>query len=168
MPGPVERYLARDHARLGAFLARAVSDPRKIDDDAYAEFRRGLLRHIAMEERVLLPQARRLRGGRPLPVARQLRADHAALAALLVPSPTPEILRTIRRILDSHDRLEEGPDGAYAACEQLLGADAAALVARLEAVPDVPVAPHVDGPHVARHIEILLEARAALASDHDR
>jgi hypothetical protein len=40
-----------------------------------------------MEERVLIPAARRARGGAALPVARLLRLDHGAIAALLVPPP---------------------------------------------------------------------------------
>ena len=51
-----------------------------------------MLRHIAMEEKILLPEARRLRDDVALPIAKQLRADHAALALLLVPTPTREII----------------------------------------------------------------------------
>ena len=54
----------------------ALSNPA-LDFEAYDLFRRGLLRHIAMEEKVLLPEARRLRGGSPLAIAVRLRADHA-------------------------------------------------------------------------------------------
>src|SRR5262245_30922604 len=78
----------RRSSRLDALLERAMSDPENIDDSAYAQFRAGLLKHIGMEEKVLLPAAQKLRGGEPLPVAPRLRLDHGALAALLVPSPT--------------------------------------------------------------------------------
>lgn len=36
----------------------------------------------------------------------------------------------------------------YECCEQLVGAEAEALLAQLHAAPAVPVAPHSDGPHV--------------------
>jgi len=159
LKGPLTKFLAGDHARLDALLRRAVANPALVDRSAYEEFRAGLLRHIAMEEKVLLPDARRRRGGDPLPVARQLRADHAALASLLVPTPTSAIVDTIRGILDSHNQLEEGPDGLYAICEQLAGSEVEDLAARAQAVPEVPVAPHFDGPRVHEHIANLLNAR---------
>ena len=137
--GRIERLLGDDHARLDALLARAAGDP-----SAYAEFRKGLLRHIGMEEKILLPAAQRARGGDPLPAAAKLRADHGALAALLVPTPTPTILRALRGILARHNALEEGPDGVYAACERLAGDEIDALVRALDAAAEVPVSPHVD------------------------
>jgi hypothetical protein len=138
-PGPIARLLGDDHARLDALLARAACDPT-----AYAEFRKGLLRHIGMEEKILLPAAQRARGGEPLPAAGRLRLDHGALAALLVPTPTPTILAALRGILVRHNALEEGPDGVYAACEHLLGNEMTTLVAALETAPEVSVNPHVD------------------------
>ena len=47
--GAIHAFLADDHARLDALLSRAVADADNVDRDAYAEFRAGLLRHIAME-----------------------------------------------------------------------------------------------------------------------
>jgi hypothetical protein len=119
-----------------------------IDPVAYAEFRAGLLKHIGMEEKILLPAAQQARGGEALPIAAKLRLDHGALAALLVPTPTPVIVATIRRILSAHNALEEGPGGVYEVCEQLAGAEAEALLARLRAAPEVPVHPHVDGERI--------------------
>jgi hypothetical protein len=101
-----------------------------------------------MEEKILLPAARRLRGGTPHPVAGTLRRQHSALAALLVPTPTPAIIEAIRTILVTHNALEEGSNGVYESCEELAGAEAQALLAELEAAPPVPVAPHADGPEV--------------------
>src|SRR5512143_4034956 len=148
MSGPISRLLADDHLRLDALLTRATSRPGEIDQIAYAEFRAGLLRHIGMEEKILLPAAQRARGGEPLPIAAKLRLDHGALAALLVPTPTPTIVAALRRILSTHNAVEEGPGGVYAACEQLVGADAEALLAQLRAAPEVPVHAHVDGPRI--------------------
>jgi hypothetical protein len=147
-PGAVARYLAADHARLDALLVRATAQPDEIDPTAYAGFRAGLLKHIGMEEKILLPAAQRARGGEPLPIAAKLRLDHGALAALLVPTPTPLIIAAIRRILTAHNALEEGPGGVYQACEQLAGKDVEGLLARLQAAPDVPVHAHVDGPRI--------------------
>ena len=161
MSGPVHRFLAEDHARLDALLRRVTADPKVIDHDAYRQFRSGLLRHIAMEEKVLLPDARRRRRGEALPITETLRADHALLAALLVPTPTHAIAATIRSILEEHNRLEEVARGLYATCDELAGDAVGELLARLRAVPEVPLAPHVDTSRVHEHIAKLLRARAA-------
>jgi hypothetical protein len=150
----IHRFLAADHVRLRALLDEAASDPA-----AYTAFRAGLLRHIAIEEKVLFRDARDRRHGSPLPVTRQLHADHAALASLLVPSPTPAILATIREILAEHDPLEEGPDGLYARCEQLAGDDIEQVLARMHAIPPVRVSAHVDERRVHDHIARMLAAR---------
>ncbi len=146
--GKIYRYLADDHARLEDALRRATSRPDTIEPSAYAEFRAGLLRHIGMEEKILLPAARTARGGEPLPIASKLRLDHGALTALLVPTPTPAIVSAIRAILDAHNPLEERLDGVYDQCEQLVAAEADDLVKRLKAAPAVKVLPHVDNPFV--------------------
>jgi hypothetical protein len=161
MPGAVYELLQGDHARLDDLLRRADGSPHALDMDAYESFRAGLLRHIAVEEKVLLPEARRLRGGEPLQVAKQLRADHAALASLLVPTPTREIIGCIRDVINEHNPLEEGPDGLYEVCEQLPGVDLDALIARIRAMPEVPLARHFDGLRAREHIQSLLRARTA-------
>jgi hypothetical protein len=94
MPERLYRFLADDHARLDVLLRRAETSSPDTGRSAYAEFRAGLLRHISMEEKILLPAAQRARGGEPLPLAAKLRLDHSALATLLVPTPTPAIIAT--------------------------------------------------------------------------
>lgn len=163
MAADLHRFLAEDHARLDRLLQHAVADPSGLDAEAYTAFRGGLLRHIAMEEKVLLPAARRLRGGQPLPIAARLREDHAALASLLVPTPTPSILELVREILTEHNELEECAGGLYEACEELAATELEGLLATLAATPDVPLARHFDGPRVHEHIAELLRARAQRA-----
>jgi hypothetical protein len=148
MPGPLYRFLATDHARLDGLLQRAITETGRVNRAAYAEFRAGLLTHISLEEKILLPAAQRLRGGAPLALAAKLRLDHGALAALLVPTPTPTIVAALRAILVTHNLVEEGPGGVYECCDQLVGTEAEALLAQLQSAPEVPVAPHSDGPHV--------------------
>jgi hypothetical protein len=99
-----------------------------------------------MEEKVLLRYAREKRGGEPLPLARQLRADHGEIAKLLVPTPTAAIIDTLRELLHCHNTLEEGPGALYACCDALARSDAFRVVDRLRALPTVPLAPHYDGP----------------------
>ena len=159
MPGAIHDLLATDHARLDGLLARGDADPARIDLDAYEELRAGLLRHIAMEEKVLLPHARRLRGGEPLAIAKQLKLDHAALASLLIPSPTHALIVAVREVLAEHNPLEEGPHGMYAACEALLGSDAERIIDELGALPPIRVSAHLDEPRVHEHIARALAAR---------
>src|SRR5215216_895511 len=99
MSGPLTNVLAGDHIRLDGLLQRAMTAGGAVDRAAYAAFRAGLLTHISLEEKILLPAAQRARGGAPLAMAAKLRLDHGALAALLVPTPTPAIIAALRAIL---------------------------------------------------------------------
>jgi len=146
--GPVYRFLADDHARLDVLLQRAFADPDQIDLHAYSEFRSGLLKHIAMEEKVLLPAAQQAQDGEPLPVAAKLRIQHGALAALLVPSPTCAIGAALRAILKDHNPLEEASGGVYEVCERLAGSQAGTMLAKLQSYAKIKLAPHKDGPLV--------------------
>jgi len=157
MTDPISAYLTADHDVLDALLRRAEGNGGGIDMAAYAEFRRGLLRHIGMEEKILFPAAQRARGGQPLPAAARLHLDHGALAALLVPKPTGAILAAIRTILEPHNAIEEGPGGVYESCARLAGPDVDRLADALRAVPAVSVSEHVDDERV------LAATRRALA-----
>jgi hypothetical protein len=44
-----------EHERLDGLLAQAAQRGSTVDDGAYAAFRESLLRHIRIEERILLP-----------------------------------------------------------------------------------------------------------------
>jgi Hemerythrin HHE cation binding domain len=144
MSGKIHRYLAGDHERLDALLERAMSDPENIDAAAYGQFRSGLLKHIGMEEKILLPAIQKLRGGEPLSVASKLRLDHGALVALFVPSPTASVVAVIRAILKAHNPIEEDPGGVYDQGEELTGAEADEIFHRLQNYPEVKGLPHVD------------------------
>jgi len=158
--GLIARHLTDDHARLDALLARACASEHALDREAFDAFRAGLLRHIALEEKILLPAVRRARGGDPLPGIGQLRIEHGAIASLLVPTPTPELVIEIRSILVPHDAREEGPGGVYDECDALLGSDAEVLVERMRVYPPVRVAPYSDGPRVLRRAEDALRLSA--------
>ncbi len=137
-----------------------------VEQGVYDQFRAGLLRHIGMEEKILLPMAQKLSGGEPLSLAPKLRLDHGAIAALLMPTPTTDIVATLRKILEQHNLVEEGPDGLYDICDRLAGADAEQVVTRLRATPEVAVLPHSDTPAVLGAVHRALErAGYTLVSD---
>jgi hypothetical protein len=72
------------------------------------------------------------------------------MATLLMPTPTPQILATIRRILTDHNGVEEGPDGLYALCDRMPAAEMEPLLAALQAAPPVSVMRHSDSPAVMK------------------
>jgi len=141
MPGPIERFMTEDHARLDWMLEGVDADPVAIELELYDEFRRGLLRHIGQEEKILLPFARAKRGGNPLAIASALRADHGEIVRMLATSPpTRALCDELRAKLGEHNALEEGARGLYALCDELAGEEALAIVTRLRAAPEVPLA----------------------------
>jgi hypothetical protein len=159
VPPSIRRYLTTDHERLDALLARAIASPPGIDEAAFGEFRAGLLRHIAMEEKVLFTDAR-ARGDAPLrSLVGVLHADHAAIASMLVPPPTPALIASLRAVLDEHNPLEEDPGGLYDRCDELSGGDPASTIARMEAIPPVRASQYLDEPRIHQHIERMLAAR---------
>lgn len=161
-PGPIVKLLAAEHLVLDALLSGAVARPGEVDRRAFDDFRAGLLRHIAVEEKILLPAAREARGGEPLPEARRLRIEHGAIAALLVPTPTPELVEEIRKILYPHNVVEE-QGGVYERCEALIGDRADEILHRIRTYPPVKVARYQDGPRVCRTAEEALELSAKQA-----
>jgi hypothetical protein len=140
--------MAADHTRLDELLNRATAAPGRVEPAPYGEFRRGLLRHISMEEKILLPAAQRLNDDQPLAAAARLRLDHGALAALLVPSPTPQIVAALKTILTDHNQLEEATGGVYDTLDEMAAGEAEELIVRLQQAPLVPVSPFNDGPKV--------------------
>lgn len=153
----VTRLLTEDHRRLEQLLQTAIASADHVAQEAYDHFRAGLLRHIGMEEKILLPAAQRWNEGRPLSIAAKLRLDHGALAALLMPTPTTDIVVTLHRILEQHNLVEEGPDGLYEICDRLAGAEVEQLMIRLRAAPEPAVIPHSDTPAVLGAVHRALE-----------
>jgi hypothetical protein len=154
----VTDYLLADHRRLEEMLASATRDAI-FDHAGFEAFRAGLMRHIAIEEKLLFPAARRARGGVPIERAHQLRIEHGAIGILLVPTPDHALCGEILSVLTAHDAIEEGPEGVYAECEQLIGAEQSrAMLESARGFPAVPAAKHFDGPTAYR------TAHEALAS----
>jgi hypothetical protein len=167
MNGPLYDFFAGDHRRLEGLLDRATVRPGEYEMEAYAQFRMGLLRHIKIEEKILIPMAQRARGGEPLPIAAKIRLDHGAITALLVPSPSPMVVAAMRKILSDHNVLEESPGGLYEACEQLVGDEVESLLEEAKNTPDVPVHPHNDKPFVLDAARRALERAGYNLDDFD-
>src|SRR5688572_9896229 len=148
MRGVLYQYLSGDHDRLDALLESAVAKPGVINMEPYSEFRKGLLRHISMEEKIVLPAIAKWQGGKKADIAERLRLDHGAIVSLLVPPPNTSIILTLRSIFAVHNPLEEQEGGLYELFETLVGSKADMMLAELKAAPPVPVLPHNEQPDI--------------------
>ena len=136
------QFFTKDHRRIEELLDLATVNPGKIQMEYYQRFRAGLLTHIKMEEKILFPAAQKANGGIPVPLAAKLRLDHGAITALMVPPPTPALIKVLRYVLDKHDIAEEEPGGMYDICAALTTNQTNELLEQLAHVSEVPVHPH--------------------------
>lgn len=169
MTDRLHALLSQDHQRLRELLDAALRADGSIDEQFFAAFRSGLLRHIGIEERILFAD---LRGRSAMSeVEVQLHRDHAVLAALLVPPPAAPEIELIRAILSEHDVLEEEAGGMYERVEQLAGEDLEKMLAQLRKFPEIPTAPYSDSPILRKSIAHLLqeaeEGRRRLAATRE-
>jgi Hemerythrin HHE cation binding domain len=142
--GLIGEFMTSEHASLDALLLEAARG----SVEAFREFRQQLLRHIKIEERLLLPMAEQKRGGESLPLAARLRLDHGALAALTMLPTTYGTFRAISAVLKAHNPLEEASGGVYDQCEALAGLDASELLSQCEQTPRVPMSRRLGDPKV--------------------
>jgi hypothetical protein len=168
MNGPLYKFFVEDHRRLEELLDAATARAPQYEMDLYSKFRARLLRHIKMEENVIIPAAQKARGGEPLPLAAKIRLDHGALVALLVSQPSPTIINALRGILTKHNPLEENPGGLYNRCEELAGGDLEEMMKRVEDVPEVPVLPLKSGPNILEATKRALERAGYKLDDYSQ
>ncbi|MGA9117729.1 MAG: hemerythrin domain-containing protein [Bacteroidota bacterium] len=135
-------FFEGDHRRLEDLLNRATADLDNINMETFAEFRKGMLRHISMEEKSIIPALVEARGGNPLHIVRQVKLEHGAIVALLVPPPGRGVISVLRQVLAHHHHLEEGAGGLYESCERITGDRAQDVLKKAKAIPEVPVLPH--------------------------
>ncbi len=132
-------YLTSDHRRLEALFAAAL-EPGEVDLARYDEFRIGLLRHIAIEETIVLPLVREHKGS--FFADRQLHLEHA----LLVPPPTPEVTRALAALLKKHNLLEETDRTLYDTLDDCCRDKHPELVRRLAEHPAPPLSKNINNP----------------------
>jgi hypothetical protein len=157
MPGVLSQYLSNDHDRLDALLTRSTAKPGIIDMKPYSEFRKGILRHISMEEKIVLPAIARWQGGQKAALAERLRLDHGAIVSLLVPLPTPSIVFTLRSIFAVHNPLEEEKGGLYELLDSMAGPETEKTLRELQSSPAVPVLPHNEKPEAIETTRLAVE-----------
>jgi hemerythrin-like domain-containing protein len=136
----ISEAFARDHRRLEQALEASMMHVRAARWDAaagaFAAFRRGIERHMEVEEQVLFPAVER---GTETPLTAILRKGHRdlriffdeiddALQARDV-EEYERIAASMQALLAHHDETEEVE--LYPAAQARLGAEAAAVAARL-------------------------------------
>jgi hypothetical protein len=136
-------YLTADHRRLETLLDVALSGDA-VDLESYDRFRIGLLRHIAIEETIVLPMVREHNGG--FFADRQLHSEHGAIAALLVPPPTPELVRVLRALLEKHNLLEETHRTLYDVLDDCCNERHPELLDRMREHPEPPLSRNINNP----------------------
>jgi len=137
------QYLENDHNQLEDFLNQATAIAGEIDMEPYDKFRRGLLRHISIEEKIAIPTILQITGNAVEDAAR-IRSDHGAIGALLVMSPTASIIATLRSILEVHNAMEEKENGFYSLLDNITGTDEEDLLQRMHLAPEVPASKYND------------------------
>lgn len=148
MNGLLYNYFTNDHRRLDRLFNKSTMDPEHYDMEMYKQFRAGLLKHIKMEETMLFPNVKEGIAGESLSLTAKLRLDHGALTLLMVPPPSPAIIRALRFILELHNKLEEEPGGLYDQCDKMNQNVIQELVRKIEAATEVSVLPFRPEPFV--------------------
>ncbi|MBE0644492.1 MAG: hemerythrin domain-containing protein [Bacteroidetes bacterium] len=136
-------YLTSDHRRLETLFAAAL-ETGEVDLARYDAFRIGLLRHIAIEETIVLPLVREGKGS--FFADRQLHLEHGAIAALLVPPPTPDVTRALAALLQKHNLLEETDRTLYDVLDDCSRGTRPDLVDRMREHPAPPLSKNINNP----------------------
>lgn len=157
MGTPVSEYLALDHERLDVLFELATLRPEKVDPDAYGKFRQGLLRHIGIEEKILIPALQPILNDESKAILARIRSDHSAIVALLVPEPVPPVIAALRDILSKHNDLEETHGGFYELSNQLSAESIGQLTERMKSAPEVKSLPNNPDPRVLEATRRALE-----------
>jgi hypothetical protein len=158
VPRPIHDFLGRDHARIAVHLERARAPAGDLDLRAYAEFRALLFRHLALEERILIPAVLRASPRDIVGLFTPIRAEHAAIRAMLLPTPDAALADEVGSFLLAHERAESGPNGVYSVAEIVLARRAETIVEAMRAYPRAEPPPYENGPRSVRTARAALDA----------
>lgn len=145
--------LVRDHEEIPALLDACITPSGEVDLQKFDDFRHRLLRHIAIEEKVLRRALVKKLGVEPL-FQNGLRRDHAGIASLCVPLPNREWLENLKEQLAHHNRVEEAPGGFYELVEKVCDPDE--LLKQIAAMPEVKLPPFQTGHGVREQFKRVL------------
>lgn len=152
----ISDYLANDHNRLDDLLQRVITTSGAINDDAYSQFRQGLLRHIGIEEKILIPALQSSLDEEMKKTLERIRMDHSAIVALLVPPPSPAIVSALKMILNGHNELEEANGGFYERAD-IADEQSEQIAEKVKQYPEVKSLPNNPEPKVLEATRRALE-----------
>lgn len=164
MPSRLTGQLTREHVELPALLPGCVLPGGAVDLRRFDEFRHRALRHLAIEELVLIPALARRLGHRPM-FQNGLRKDHAAIVALCVPTPNPDWVKDLGELLAYHNAVEESPGGFYALLDALKLADDPRVTQAIEALPPLELPPFASGHQLRAQLHAVMRATGASRED---
>ncbi|MEO6903832.1 MAG: hemerythrin domain-containing protein [Bacteroidia bacterium] len=137
----LHQFFEKDHQRIEKLFNKAIEQPDRIEMNYYNQFRAQLLKHIKMEEKILFPAARKANQSVMQEILPQYRLEHGAITALMVPPPTPSLIKVIIYILKKHNIAEEAMEGLYDTCEELTKGQTQELLQQLIVTEEVPIHP---------------------------
>lgn len=141
MKKQLHQFFAEDHRRIDKLFNKATEHPVEVDMNYYLQFRTQLLRRIKMEEKILFKAAKKANHAVMQELLPQYRLEHGALTALMVPPPTPSLIKVIRYILKTHNMKEEELEGLYDICESITQGKTQELLDQLIDTDEVPLHP---------------------------
>ncbi|MFZ1978391.1 MAG: hypothetical protein WAV76_10600 [Bacteroidota bacterium] len=106
-----------------------------------------MLKHIGLEEKILIPALHNSQESIAYPLAAPLRLEHGAIASLLVLPPSAIVKNVLLGILQHHNKREETEKGLYTDCDCLLPDAVETMMEKVYHYPDVPVMPYNDSQH---------------------
>lgn len=144
----ITTYLSNDHDRLDQLLRQSVTPSGDINNEAYQQFRQGLLRHIGIEEKILIPALKQNLDEEMQKTLDRIRSDHSAIVALLVPPPSPAIVHALTAILTEHNELEEKNGGFYERADAYDESAVKQIAEKVKNAPEVKSLPNNPDPKV--------------------
>ncbi len=147
-----------EHLALAAQLRAATGAGGEVDLEAWTSFRKALVRHLAIEERIIVPMLEARRAPELLATRSELAHDHAALMTLLVPAPNPIWLTDLAERLAHHVAAEEGPGGLYELLDRHLASSARELLEAARSLRTIELGPPAEGAATGVAVSLALAA----------
>lgn len=135
-------FLTQTHEELRDLLDKSLS-VEGVQLEPYEAFRTELLKHIGVEEHIVLPLVEE-RSPQRFFALKQIRLEHRAIGMLLALQPSGEIITVIRNLLKKHDFLEETPDTLYDILDDCCADDQPELLKRIREYPGLPLSDVVE------------------------
>jgi hypothetical protein len=150
------QLLTTEHEELLGMLDACVTRRSGVDRARFDAFRRRALRHIAVEQRVLLPALGRMHKLTDA-MRNAMSRDHRALVMLCVPEPNIGFVRDLQELLAWQVSVQESAGGVFKVYDAFVR-DEHALDKALAGVPAVEPPAFAAGADVAVAVQRVLKS----------